>query len=162
MQQGIRYKVHKLSGLARLLSALILPGILSAPCAHATNLIAQQTLSELDKQTLLLSNKLIGHLAQDMEISNTLSELRLNVARHYNNGDRQLAVATIKANLQLVKKHIDDKAIFRFLAILLEYNDKKTADELFNIILEDGDKSLLSRIILNNSSVVFQHKNNRK
>jgi len=56
------------------------------------------------------------------------------------------AIQLLHFNRETVLDNIDDKAVFRFTEILLQNNEWKFANTIYNEILNEGDESLLATI----------------
>ena len=56
------------------------------------------------------------------------------------------AIQLLFFNLETVKDNIDDKAVFKFIELLLNNNEWKLANSLFSELKNEGDKSLLATV----------------
>lgn len=131
--------------LHRLLALAILT--IASANLHAENRLPDASISDLDSQTAAISNLATDALAQHaLSTYVELDDLLEAVQKRDRAGDTRAAVTLLKTHLALVKNNIDNKAMFSFISILLKFNDRKTAEELYQQATNEADKSLVSYI----------------
>ena len=146
LQQAYKSTAQRLRWRLSALTALAVLALL-APAVRAESAISEARLLELDQLCAEASATVTAQLASLAGASyREIDKLGLAVTHLATSGDQRSAVVTIKANMALIKKHIDDKAVLNFISVLLAFNDKATADELYQLVDAEGDKSLVSNV----------------
>ncbi len=79
-----------------------------------------------------------------------INPLLLEVEKFISKNESILAANIIVNNITVLKKYYDDKNITYFINILLNQNDTKTANTIFDLIKDEGDQTLIS-----NTTYVF-------
>ena len=74
----------------------------------------------------------------------SVKSLEHAVSEHIKNGSNILAANLIIKNTPMLKTNYDNLAIFTFIKILLEQNEWNYAKLLFDLIKQEGDRTLIS------------------
>lgn len=75
-----------------------------------------------------------------------IKSLHANIQSLINNNKPTVAIQLIKDKINIVRNNIDHSSIFLLLNILLRYNELNTANNLYQYINKEGDKSLISNV----------------
>lgn len=76
----------------------------------------------------------------------SVSELELAVKKYLEQDTPVLATSLLVLNLDLVKSNLDDRSILLFIYVLLENNEFNIAENLFEVIKSEGEKSIRSNV----------------
>ena len=113
--------------------------------------ITLSRIDELDRRLQDFSAEFYKALSAQKKASKTprfnlLSQLDHAVRELYTKQQRVEALALIRYNLALIRENIDTPHTFYFIERLLENNEKKSAMDLFDSALRDGNKIIISNI----------------
>jgi len=75
-----------------------------------------------------------------------IDQLLSNVEKLNNANKSIAAIQLIYFNIETLNDNLDTKAIFKFINLLLDKNEWRLANTLFNSIKSEGDKSLLATV----------------
>lgn len=79
-----------------------------------------------------------------------INPLLLEVEKFISKNESILAASIILNNITVLSKYYDDRNITYFINILLNQNDTKTANTIFDLVKDEGDQTLIS-----NTTYVF-------
>lgn len=113
--------------------------------------IALSRIDKLDRRLQDFSAEFYKTLTAQKKAAKTpvfyqLSQLDHTVRQLYTKQRHIEAVALIRYNLALIRENIDTPYTFYFIKILLDNNERKTAMDLYDSALLDGNKVIISNI----------------
>jgi len=137
-----------LAGLSRIIIILFFAILASLPAHSKTIVLAE--ISTLETEFEKLSSQVYRSSA--LKLKNTQKNIGnvntlYNITRKLVNDDKHInAIKYIIDNQKLIKENIDDNSIFFFINLLITHNEWNTASKLFEYVILEGDKSLISNI----------------
>jgi len=126
--------------------------LLYSIASHTTPADAQDDINVLiesvDQQHQLFSSHFQKFLLTQPQLSppkyKEISPLLLQVKKHTRKNENILAANIIFNNITMLNKNYDNNNIFYIISILLNQNDTKTANAIFDLIKNEGDQTLIS------------------
>ena len=137
---------------------LLYPLILLLAFFHPGNVLASEAIDinfdKLDDRFKSVSSEIYQYYSRikinGISKVDNITELGTVAKKYIDQDDSISAVSLLILNLNLIKNNTDDRSILFFITLLLENNEWKTANDLFAIIKNEGEKSLVS-----NASYIF-------
>ena len=126
--------------------------LLYSIASHAIPTDAQDDINLLiesvDQQHQLFSTHFQKFLSTQSQLSSPkykkISPLLLQVKKHVSKNENVLAANIIFNNITTLNENYDNNDIFYIISILLNQNDTKTANAIFDLIKNEGDQTLIS------------------
>lgn len=131
---------------------MLCASMLCAVC-HAsvnTNILAEENFKQLEKAHQAFSKQFYASLTRTQQSKLNkiprIQQLSQRVKELRQAKQKVLAIGLIHHNLEIIKKQFDNRALFELISVLLSDNQWYTANDLFSVVKNDGDITLVANI----------------
>jgi len=129
---------------------LVLGALLNLAATPLCFAISAEETKTLEKEYQAISNQIYAVLAKNLNECqrrvNSIKELNHQLHKISKQNQNVIGQCLIKNNLSLIKKNIDNKAVFPVFEFLLDNNNILVANKLYVHAKNEADKSLISNI----------------